>query len=136
MISQQKKPKALRVTLWIARVLVALLFVGTGTTKLVTPVATLAAMWPWAGEYPALLRMTGVVDLAGGIGLALSALLPTRPGLTQMAALGCATLMGCAIVFHLSRGEGADTPFNFLLLALALFVFWGHRTGALTHPCG
>jgi hypothetical protein len=30
-------------------------------------------------------------------------------------------------VFHFSRGEGAHTPFNFLLVALSLFVFWGRR---------
>jgi MYXO-CTERM domain-containing protein len=32
-----------------------------------------------------------------------------------------------AIVFHLSRGEAADTPFNALLAALALVVAWGRR---------
>ena len=37
------------------------------------------------------------------------------------AALGCMLLM----VFHVSRGEAAVTPFNFLLLALSSFIFWG-----------
>jgi hypothetical protein len=38
--------------------------------------------------------------------------------------------MASAIVFHVLRGEGANTPFNFLLVALALFVAWGRGTRA------
>jgi hypothetical protein len=43
------------------------------------------------------------------------------------AALGCALLQLSAVVFHISRGEAANTPFNFLLVALSLFVVWGRR---------
>jgi hypothetical protein len=38
--------------------------------------------------------------------------------------------MAGAIVFHFTRGEGANTPFNFVLAALALFVAWGRRSRA------
>jgi hypothetical protein len=44
-----------------------------------------------------------------------------------LAALGCAALMVGAAIFHVSRGEAADTPFNILLVALSLFVAWGPR---------
>jgi len=47
--------------------------------------------------------------------------------LTVAAALGSAALQGSAIAFHVSRGEAANTPFNFLLVALSLFVAWGRR---------
>lgn len=87
-------------------------------------------MWPWAGDYPVLLRLTGVIDLCGGIGLVVPALTRIRTGLTALAALGCALLMVCAIVFHLSRGEAANTPFNVVMLALSLFVFWGRQVKA------
>ena len=130
MISQPKTSKTLHVILWIAQALLAILFIGTGIFKLVTPISTLAGMWPWAGEYPNLLRFTGVFDLLGGIGVVLPALTRIRPGLTVLAALGCAALMVSAIAFHLSRGEGANTPFNFVMLALAIFVFWGRSTKA------
>ncbi len=119
--------KLLHVTLWIAQAVLALLFIGTGLFKLATSIATLTNMWPWAGEYPSLLRFTGVVDLLGGIGVVLPALTHIRPGLTVTAALGCALLMVSAIIFHLSRGEGANTPFNFVMLVIALFIAWGRR---------
>jgi hypothetical protein len=47
--------------------------------------------------------------------------------LTVLPALGCAALQVCAIGFHVSRGEAANTPFNFLLVALSIFVYWGRR---------
>ena len=128
--------KPLHIALWIAQALLALLFIGTGIFKLVTPIATLAGMWPWAGDYPTLLRFTGIVDLLGGIGVVLPALTRIRLELTVWAALGCAALMVSAIAFHLSRGEGANTPFNVVMLAIAIFVFWGRRTKAPINPRG
>jgi len=50
-----------------------------------------------------------------------------KPGLTVLAALGCALLQLRAIVFHVARGEAANTPFNFLLVALSVFVLSGRR---------
>jgi hypothetical protein len=74
--------------------------------------------------------MTAVFDLLGGLGVILPSATRIKPGLTVLAALGCAALQVSAIVFHLSRGEGANTPFNFFLVALSLFVAWGRRTKA------
>ncbi len=120
--------KALHISLWVVQTLLALLFTGTGLWKLFTPVAKLAAAIPWAGQVPeSFLQATGVIDLCGGIGIALPAITGIKPGLTQLAALGCALLQVCAIVFHVSRGEAANTPFNFLLVALSVFVLWGRR---------
>ena len=126
----QTPSKAFNIGLWFTQALLALFFIYSGGFKLITPIVKIAAMWPWAGDYPNLLRFTGVVDLLGGIGLILPALTRIKPGLTVLAALGCALLMIGAIIFHLSRGEGASTPFNFVILALALFVYWGRRTKA------
>ena len=130
MVRHPNRSKPLHIALWIAQALLALVFIGTGVVKLITPIATLAGMWPWAGAYPNLLRLTGILDLSGGIGLVLPALTRIKPQLTLLAAFGCAALMVGAIVFHLSRGEGANTPFNLVMLALALFVSWGRRVKA------
>lgn len=120
--------KALRVSLWIVQALLAAMFVGTGVWKLATPVPTLAAKMPWMGQVSlGFLQLTAVVDLLGGLGLLLPAVTRIKPSLVPLAALGCAALQVCAIVFHVARGEGANTPFNFLLVALAMFVFWGRR---------
>jgi uncharacterized membrane protein YphA (DoxX/SURF4 family) len=123
--------RTVRVCLWVVQILLFLVFTGTGLWKLFTPIPQLASMIPWAGEVPApFLHATGVLDLLGGIGILLPAVTRIAPALTVLAALGCAALQVGAIVFHLSRGESADTPFNVLLAALALFVAWGRRSKA------
>ncbi len=120
--------KALRISLWVVQGLLCVVFVGAGVWKLLTPIPKLAAMIPWAGQVPpAFLHAIGGIDLLGGLGILLPSLTRIKPGLTVLAALGCALLQVSAIVFHISRGEAANTPFNFVLVALSLFVFWGRR---------
>ena len=117
-----------RAALWVVQTLLFITFVGTGVWKLATPIPVLAAKIPWAGQVsPSFLYTTAIVDLAGGAGVLLPSLTRIATRLTPIAALGCAALQFCAVVFHVSRGEAANTPFNFLLIALSVFVFWGTR---------
>ncbi|NRD57803.1 DoxX family protein [Corallococcus exiguus] len=130
-----KPSKALHVGLWVVQALLGITFLGSGIWKALTPLPELAAMIPWAGQVsPAFLYFIVAVDLAGGMGVVLPSLTRVKPGLTVLAALGCALLQVSAIVFHFSRGEAANTPFNFFLVALSLFVFWGRRTRAPIKP--
>ena len=123
--------KTLDISLWVVQALLAFTFAGTRLWKLFTPVPRLAAMIPWAGQVPeAFLQVTGIIDLCGGLGILLPSVTRIKPGLTVLAALGCAALQVCAVVFHVSRGEAANTPFNLLLVALSLFVYWGRRSRA------
>ena len=120
--------KGLNIALWLTQGLLGLTFAGTGIWKLVTPIPTLAAAMPWMGQVsPGFLYMTAVFDFLGGVGLVLPSFTGIKPGLTALAALGCAALQASAVVFHFSRGEGANTPFNFVLIALSLFIAWGRR---------
>lgn len=124
--------KALDISLWIVQALLAITFVGTALWKLFTPIATLAAMMPWMGQVsPTFCHATALADLAGGLGVILPAATRIKPGLTVLAAAGCVALMASAIAFHFSRGEGANTPFNFVLLGLSAFVAWGRRKVAI-----
>ncbi len=120
--------KGLYTSLWATQVLLLLIFAGGAVWKVVTPLDEIAEMMPWVGEVPkAFFYATAVLDFLGGLGLVLPAITRVRPELTPLAALGCALLMVAAILFHVSRGEAADTTFNFFLLALCGFVFWGRK---------
>jgi uncharacterized membrane protein YphA (DoxX/SURF4 family) len=118
----------MNVALWIVQFLLAATFVGAGLWKLGTPVPVLAAKMPWMGQVShGLLTLTAVFDTLGGVGVLLPSLTRVKPGLTVVAALGCVALQASAIAFHIFRGEAANTPFNFLLVALSLFVAWGRH---------
>jgi len=120
--------KGLAIGLWIAQGLLAITFVGTAIWKVATPIPKLATMIPWAGQVPpAFLYTTAFFDGLGGLGIILPTLTRIQPRLAVVAALGCVALMASAIVFHFSRGEAANTPFNFFLAGLSLFVAWGRR---------
>jgi hypothetical protein len=134
-ISPAAPGRALRVSLWVAQALVFFVFVSAGVVKFFTPIPQLAAMMPWTGEHSeTFVRVIGLIDLAGGIGILLPALTRIMPGLTVLAALGCTVLQVCAIAFHVSRGEAAVTPLNFVLLALVAFVLWGRARKAPILP--
>jgi len=123
--------KALNVALWIVQALLALTFIGTGIWKLATPIPELFAKFAWMGEVsPNFLYLTAAMDMLVGIGVLLPSLTRIQPRLYALGALGGVALMIGAIVFHVQRGEAADTPFNFLLAALAAFVAWGRHRGS------
>ncbi|MET0412453.1 MAG: DoxX family protein [Polyangiaceae bacterium] len=122
---------ALDIGLWLVQTLIALTFTGGAIWKLVTPIPAIAAVFPWAGQVsPLFLYATALFDLLGGLGVLLPSLTRIKPQLTVLAALGCAALQVCAIAFHVVRDEAANTPFNFLLVALAGFVAWGRSSQA------
>ena len=127
--------RTLRIGLWVAQSLVFFVFVAAGLVKFLTPIPQLAAMMPWTGEHSEVfVRIIGLIDLAGGIGILLPALTRIMPNLTVLAALGCSVLQVFAIAFHVSRGEAPMTPLNLVLLALALFVLWGRGRVAPIAP--
>jgi uncharacterized membrane protein YphA (DoxX/SURF4 family) len=127
----KRASKGINIGLWIVQGLLALTFVGAGVWKLATPIPELAAKMPWMGQVsPSFLYATAAFDILGGLGVLLPSVTRIKPGLAVLAALGCVALQGSAIVFHVSRGEAANTPFNLLLVALALFVAWGRRSRA------
>lgn len=130
--------KILKISLWSVQTLMFAAFLLFGFQKLFMPGEALAGMWqtPWPIEHPTLLRFTGVIDVAGGIGILLPALTRIQPRLTVLAALGCTVLQICAILFHATRGEFAALPINFILLPLVAFILWGRGKRAPISPRG
>jgi hypothetical protein len=134
MTNQHKPSKALHITLWVVQILVAITLLWASAVKLFQPVGEVAAMWPWAGEVPvAVLKLIGAVDLLGGLGLILPALLRIQPRLTPFAAVGVVVLMICASIFHIVRGEGSQIGFNVFVAVLAAGIAWG-RFGKAAIP--
>ena len=127
MTTIQNRPSKVRsIILWIIQMLMAAPLIWAACAKWFTPADKLAAMWPWTSQLsPAQVKLTGVFDFLGGLGLALPALLRIQPRLTPIAAIGLVLLMICATVFHVSRGEASSIGFNIVFALLSAFIAWG-----------
>lgn len=127
MNNYQKTFKFLNAILWIVQLLLAATFIWAGTMKLFKPEEL---PWPWIQENPALVILTGVIDLLAGFGLVLPTALRIQPKLTVYAAYGIILLMTAASIFHISRGEGSQIGFNIFVLICAVFIVWGRQKKA------
>ncbi len=109
--------------------LLALLFLFAGGTKLIMPLDVLLQQGsPNQVMLPGwFIRFIGVCEVLGALGLILPGVFKTRQYLTPLAALGLAVIMVGAVVVTM-MGDGvrmAIGPFVFLLLLL--FVAYGRR---------
>jgi hypothetical protein len=121
----QKPSKIIHITLWVAQVTLAVLFMAGAIMKF-QPIETISAMMPWTGQVPVwIVRLLGLIDLLAAVGLILPSMLRIKPQLTPWAALSIITLMFSAIVFHVSRGEASVTGVNIISAIIALFIVWG-----------
>jgi hypothetical protein len=120
----------MNVALWVVQGVLALVFLVTGGTQVVTPRPKLATRMAWANDFSAVqIKLLGLLELAGAAGLVLPGLAHVVPVLTPLAALGLAVLMGGAASVHLRRHEPPSPPI--LLAMLAIFVAAG-RLAALS----
>lgn len=113
--------------LWIVQVLLALLFLFAGGTKLVLPIDVLASMGsPNQIALPGwFVRFIGVVEVLGALGLILPGLLRIKPGLTPLAAAGLVVIMiGAAAVTMAADGVAAAVA-PLVVGLLAAFVAYG-----------
>ena len=90
----------MNITLWIIQILLALLFLFAGGTKLVMPIQEMTKQMPIA--LPGIfLRFIGVCEVLGGLALVLPGLLRMKRWLTPIAAVGLIIIMLGAIAFSL-----------------------------------
>jgi hypothetical protein len=109
-------------TLWIVQALLALLFLFSGTAKLVTPVEEMTRQVALPGAF---LHFLGVAEIFGALGLVLPGMLRIRPALTPLAAVCLAFIVAAATVITLAAGQGAVAILPFVTFLLSAFVAWG-----------
>ena len=121
--------------LWIVQVLLALLFLFAGGTKLVIPPDVLASMGspnqiPLPGWF---VRFIGVVEVLGALGLILPGLLRIKPWLTPLAAAGLVVIMIGAVALTGAADGVAAGVVPLVVVLLAAFVAYG-RWRLVPHP--
>ena len=126
MKQQTDRPKALHITLWIAQVVLGGMFIMAGLMKSTQPIVDLSKSVPWTANVPlGLVRIIGVSELLGGIGLILPSLLRIKPILTPIAAVGILLIMVFALVYHVVNEETNVIGINIAFGLVAAFIAWG-----------
>jgi uncharacterized membrane protein YphA (DoxX/SURF4 family) len=113
----------MNIVLWVIAIVLALAFGAAGFLKATTPKAKLAENMDWVEDFSErTVKLIGVVEILGAIGLVLPAALDIAPVLTPLAASGLALTMVLAAATHARRKEFSMIAVNAVLGGLALFV--------------
>lgn len=125
-MTTQNSSKVLNAVLWAAQIFLALVFFVTGAGKLFLPIEKLYELIPWTKDFMSMpVRLIGLSEIFGSIGLILPSFLRIKPRLTAWAAAGIAVVMLLAIIFNISIGETSVIGINIVLFLIAVFVAWG-----------
>ena len=117
----------MNIVLWIIQILLALLFLFAGGSKLVMSAEAMARMSPPdALPLPILLvRFIGLVEVLGALGLVLPGLFRRRQELTPLAAAGLTIVMIGAVVVTVMGPGAAAAVFPLVIGILCAFVAYG-----------
>jgi uncharacterized membrane protein YphA (DoxX/SURF4 family) len=119
--------EAMNVFLWVLAGVLAALFLGSGALKLARTKEQLASSGlGWVEQFPeGAIKLIGVLEVAGAVGLILPAALKIAPVLTPLAAVGLVLVMAGAAVTHARRREIPNAAVPIVLGVLAAVVAWG-----------
>ena len=117
----------MNVILWIVQGLLALMFLMAGAMKLSKSKKELREkLGDWVDQYSDIsIKLIGLAELLGAIGLILPLTLDFFPILTPLAAIGLAITMLGAMRVHYQRKEKSKVITNIVLMLLAVFVVIG-----------
>jgi hypothetical protein len=111
----------MNVTLWVAQGFAALVFFLTGAFKVAEPKEKLAKKMHWAATWPSgRIKLLGLAEVAGAIGLVLPAALNIAPAITSIAAVCLAVLMLGAVQTHRRVHESFVPALVLVLVCVAI----------------
>lgn len=108
----------------MVQILLAIVFGLAGYFKISAPIEKLSQMgMSFVTSYPEIMvRLIGVAEVLGAIGLILPSAMRIKPVLTPVAAVGFSIIMVLATWQHISDQESFVS--TLILLALCCFVAW------------
>ncbi|MGP3963210.1 DoxX family protein [Nonomuraea sp. 3N208] len=116
----------MKILVWIVSGLAAFIFVSTGLPKVTASAAELTAMYE---SIPVvLLKIAGVAEILGGLGLIVPAATRILPVLTPIAAGGLVLTMLGAIITNIAIGEYATILISLPYLVAAAGILWARST--------
>lgn len=118
--------KGMNISLWVVQVILAILFLFGGISKLVMPAAALEKQAHMSGMF---LKFIGVCETLGGLGLILPGIFRTQRHLTPIAAACLTIIMIGAVVVTIRNVSVAAAIFPAVVGVLCVFVAYGRSRG-------
>jgi uncharacterized membrane protein YphA (DoxX/SURF4 family) len=116
----------MNIALWVVQGILAFMFGMAGVIKTIRPIDKMAEKMPWIKDYPAgVVRLVGISEFLGAVGLVVPMLTGIAPILTPVAAAALALVMVFAAIYHFRKGEMKEIGFNAVLFILCVFVVYG-----------
>ena len=116
----------MNVVLWILQALLALVFLAAGLAKLAKPKDELLGRMSALAPYrPVTVKLIGLAEVLGAVGVVLPLATGVAPGLVPWAALGLASVVVAAAVAHTEQGDYRPLAVHAVLLAAAVVVVYG-----------
>ena len=112
----------MNIALWIAQILLAAVFLFSGSMKFIMTVEEMTKQMAMPGWF---LHFIGMAEVLGGLGLILPGLLRIKPGLTPLAAAGLVIIMVGATVIGAMIGPVVMALIPVVVGLLAAFVAYG-----------
>jgi hypothetical protein len=120
-------------TITVIQVVLGALLTFGGVVKLALPYARYSSIRgvAWSQEFkPEHIRLIGVLEVLGGVGLIMPPFVPALAMLTPLAAIGIALYMAGAMATHLRRSEYLHmVGITLLFLVPMLFIAYGTLVG-------
>ncbi|MER7805096.1 DoxX family protein [Streptomyces parvulus] len=116
----------MNVFLWVVQILLALVMLVAGGSKLAQSREKLAETMKWVNSFtPGQIRGIGMLEVLAALGLLLPAATGIAPVWTPIAAIGVALLMIGAAITHARARELPNIAVDVGLFALAVVIAWG-----------
>jgi uncharacterized membrane protein YphA (DoxX/SURF4 family) len=129
-IADRKATSIMDTEITVIQVVLGFLLTAGGLLKLTLPYARYTSIpaVAWSKDFrPEHLRLIGVLETCGGLGLIVPLFLPSLMMLTPLAAVGIALYMAGAIATHLRRSEYLHMAgISIVFLGPALFVAYSN----------
>ena len=127
LVSFRARPSAvMNAILWVLQVLLALVFLASGGLKLVKPKEALLDTMAVLRDYrPVTVKLIGLAEVLGAVGLIVPLAVGVAPGLVPWAALGLASVVVGAAVVHAEHRDYKPLAVHAVLLVMAIAVVFG-----------
>jgi len=110
--------KTKNIVAWVAQVLLTIAMLAGGLMKLVQPFEALQPDMPWVEDFgPTMVKLIGLLEVLGALGLNLPFLLKKFKQLVPLSAAGLMLTMIGAVATHVMRGEEYMAPLILTIIA-------------------